>query len=220
MTNCWRKPGALQVLPIWKRHYRGRATLRHSTPIRAASVSLACSRSTILRSAWMDVAGIGQHLPRAALAQRQIRRRVFDPKKSSCPMQISPNYTARWAGGSAFAPMNLANARVRIARKRCASVNCIASGFQQTQEARQTSQNGLYCSCRVCAGDRQTRLSGMFGLRGDAMQQQWSTGDRLEVFVRMAAPYEQRPPVVNQCPHARHDAAACEVLGGKAAQPH
>jgi len=69
----------------------------------------------------------------------------------------------------------------------------------------------------VQAGDRERCLSGVVCVRGDAMQQERSTGDRLEMFVWLGQPHEQRPPVVDEGDHPCHEPAARQILGGEAA---
>jgi len=94
----------------------------------------------------------------------------------------------------------------------------LRSRFQGTQEARQVGQYGLDGGLLgVQAGDRETCLSGVVCVRGDAMQQERSTGDRLEMFVWLGQPHEQRPPVVDEGDHPCHEPAARQILGGEAA---
>ena len=54
-------------------------------------------------------------------------------------------------------------------------------------------------------------------VRGDAMQQERPTGDRLEVLVGLGKPHEQRPPVVDKRHEPCHQSAARQVLRGEAA---
>ena len=69
----------------------------------------------------------------------------------------------------------------------------------------------------MCAGDRQSSLSAVAGLRSNAMQQQGPTGNGLEMFVGLRQSYKQGPPVINECHHAGHHLAARQILSGKAA---
>lgn len=66
------------------------------------------------------------------------------------------------------------------------------------------------------AADVHTRLTGMLRLRGDTVQEKRPTGDCLKMFVRLGEPHEQHLSFVHQGHHARHNPAACEVLGGEA----
>ena len=68
------------------------------------------------------------------------------------------------------------------------------------------------------AGNGQARLPCMPGLHGHAVQQQGRTGNRLKVFVRLSQAYEQIPPVIDERDHARHQTAACQILGREAQQ--
>ena len=117
--------------------------------------------------------------------------------------------------------MNLANARVRIARRRSASVHCSAVAFSALRKpAKPVSTACMADLLGVQTGDGEAGLSGVLRLRGDVMQQERSTGDLLIMFVRLGEPYEQRPPVVHQCTlraMSRQCARSCVV---KPPQPH
>src|ERR1700730_15932501 len=71
----------------------------------------------------------------------------------------------------------------------------------------------------VRAADRHSGASGMVGLSTNRLQQQWATGDRLAVMVRIGQTHEQVPPVEDEGDNARHDPAARQVVGGEAPQP-
>src|SRR6202023_355291 len=69
----------------------------------------------------------------------------------------------------------------------------------------------------VRAADRHSGASGMVGLSTNRLQQQWATGDRLAVMVRIGQTHEQVPPVEDEGENACHDPAARQVVGGKSA---
>src|SRR5438128_666819 len=60
----------------------------------------------------------------------------------------------------------------------------------------------------VGAADRHSGASGMVGLSTNRLQQQWATGDRLAVMVRIGQTHEQVPPVEDEGDNAGHDPAS------------
>ena len=69
----------------------------------------------------------------------------------------------------------------------------------------------------VRAGDREGRLSRVPCVRGHAVQQEWSAGDRFEVFVGLGETHEEGPAIVGERHHAGHQPAAHQVVRGEAA---
>src|SRR6267142_1791701 len=69
----------------------------------------------------------------------------------------------------------------------------------------------------VRTADRHSGASGVVGLSTNRLQQQWATGDRLAVMVRIGQTHEQVPPVEDEGDNACHDPAARQVVGGKSA---
>src|SRR6202023_3572543 len=69
----------------------------------------------------------------------------------------------------------------------------------------------------VRAADRHSGASGMVGLSTNRLQQQWATGDRLAVMVRIGQTHEEVPPVEDEGDNGWHDPAARDVMGGEAA---
>jgi len=57
----------------------------------------------------------------------------------------------------------------------------------------------------------------MTGTLGNARKQQWTAGDRLQVFLGLCQAHEDIPPVVDEGDHARGEPAAREVMRGEAA---
>ena len=76
-------------------------------------------------------------------------------------------------------------------------------------------QRGLYGRLLgVRTGEGETRLSGVPHVRGNAVQQQRSTGDRLDVLVWVGQLDEQRPPAVAQRFHPCPEPTAHKALRG------
>ena len=67
-------------------------------------------------------------------------------------------------------------------------------------------------ACLACGLEGETRLSGVPHVSGNAVQQQRSTGDRLDVLVWVGQPDKQRPPVVAQRYHPCHEPTARKTL--------
>ena len=68
----------------------------------------------------------------------------------------------------------------------------------------------------ICVGNRQSSLSAMTGLSGNAMQQERATGNGLAPRIRVRQANEETPPVVGQGHAARGKLAAVQVVRGKA----
>src|SRR2546429_2239328 len=60
----------------------------------------------------------------------------------------------------------------------------------------------------VRAADRHSGASGMVGLSTNRLQQQWATGDRFTVMVRIGQTHEEVPPVEDEGDNACHDPAS------------
>ena len=69
----------------------------------------------------------------------------------------------------------------------------------------------------VRAGDGQRDLSGMLGLPGDRLHQQWSAGDRLGPVIQICQTDEQTPPVEHQRDAAREQPAPLQIVHREAA---
>ena len=89
--------------------------------------------------------------------------------------------------GSGYAHECSERLRASIACGRSASVHCSAVAFSALRNpAKPVSTACMADLLGVQTGDGQVRLSGLLRLRGDVMQQERSTGDRLKIFVRWA----------------------------------
>ena len=94
----------------------------------------------------------------------------------------------------------------------------LRSRFEGTQEGRETRQcrlnGGLF---RVLAGDGERGLSAVLSLGRHPIQQERSTGNRLVMLVGIGEAHKEIPPVGDKRHHARHEAAALEIVGREAA---
>src|ERR1700738_2435893 len=101
---------------------------------------------------------------------------------------------------------------------RSRSVNCSAVSRRVAKKAAITGERpSRPIPLTVRATDRHSGTSGMVGLSTNRLQQQWTTGDRLAVMVRIGQTHEQVPPVEDEGYNAGQDPAARQVVGGKSA---
>src|ERR1700731_755917 len=100
---------------------------------------------------------------------------------------------------------------------RSRSVNCSAVSRRVAKGGNTGQRPARTTPLTVRAGDRHRGASSMVGLSTNRLQQQWATGDRLAVMVRIGQTHEEVPPVEDEGDNACHDPAARHVMGGEAA---
>src|SRR5712675_3634313 len=101
---------------------------------------------------------------------------------------------------------------------RSRSVNCSAVSRRVAKKGGDTGERPARpVPLTVRAADRHSGASGVVGLSTNRLQQQWTTGARLAVMVRIGQTHEQVPPVEDEGDNACHDPAARQVVGGKSA---
>jgi hypothetical protein len=90
-----------------------------------------------------------------------------------------------------------------------------------TQPRQEAGDPQIGAACLVLlavrAGDGQRDLSGMLGLPGDRLHQQWSAGDRLGPVIQICQTDEQTPPVEHQRDAAREQPAPLQIVHREAA---
>src|ERR1035437_4069454 len=116
--------------------------------------------------------------------------------------------------------MNFANARVRIARSRWASVNCSAVAFSELRKAAKFVRTACMTACLACVLVMVRRFCPACCV---CVATPCSKSGRLEIAPKLlwggGGPQKKGPPIVSEAPHAAQGPGAGGVLGGEAPPP-